>query len=166
MQPNPEFLGPLGWGIWPQPAKPGNHQVQNEEVPNLIPIQHQLNEGDEQIQENHAEQADIEEVIQAVEEIDANILLDEGQVIATDALTESDIDDLPPPLIDDAEDFLDLPYLQNIPQFQAVEEIQEDDLLGNVGRVLLIIMHLTKLWVTIMLRIIIKLWETIMLRNP
>ena len=99
------------WGIWPQPAEPDNHQAQNEEIPNLIPIQQHLNEGDEQVQENHAEQVGIEEVIQAAEEIEDDILLDEGQVIAMDALMDSDVDDLPPPLIDETNILIILPVL-------------------------------------------------------
>lgn len=40
---------------------------------------------------------------------------------------------LPPPLLDDAVDVVDFPNLQNITQFQEVEELQEEDLLGNAG---------------------------------
>ena len=36
---------------------------------------------------------------------------DEGQVIALDGLIDSDVDDLPPPLIDDAENVFVFPNL-------------------------------------------------------
>lgn len=126
-QPDPIFLNALGWGVWPNQQYQQAQQDLDEQAPNLIPMQQEPIQVQDQIEDSGG-------VIQAAVEIDDNHLLDEGRVLALDDITDSD-DDLPPPLIDDEAQLPIFPNLQDIPQFQAVEDVQVEDLLGYVGQI-------------------------------
>lgn len=114
VQPNPELLGPLGWGVWPDPQNQANADRDNQEeqqepeenVPNLIPIPRP--QGLDDIEADINAENDVEEIIQAEEEGLPEMPLDEeGQILAMDDSTDSTTsnpDDLPPPLIDDDPD--------------------------------------------------------------
>lgn len=107
-------------------AKPTAQSTSPEDqFPKLIPIQQ-----DAAVQDHN----DLGGVIQAEVDVEEEHLIEEAQVLEMDDNTDSD-NDLPPPLIDDAAVHVPLfPNLQDIPQFQEVEEVQVEDLLGYVGQ--------------------------------